>query len=169
MTSQIIGNNKVALYLEEKDLAERGLDQPSCEGDELKTLVLEMLGSLGIRTDGNMEIEIFNGGASILVFAIVGIDPSVSHLVFDDIELLIQAAGALIEFPLHSKLTYWDRKYWLELKDFGDTAEKTALLLGEFGRHLAPEEYRECVLSEYGVVIEKDNVLRAFQRAFHSD
>lgn len=167
MTSQVIGNNKVALFLEEGDLAERGLCKLSSEGKELKRLVVEALKNSGIQSDGNMEIEIFNGKEGILIFAVVGIMPSIRYMVFDQVEALIEAAGVLLEFPLHSKLTYYEGRYWLEIKDFDETAEKTALQLGEFGRHLSAEEYREYIITEYGTVIEKENALRTFQRYFH--
>ena len=168
MTSQVIGKNKVALFLEEEELAERGLCKTSSEGVELKRLVIEALKESGIATSGNMEIEIFNGKEGILVFAVVGILPSIRYMVFDDIDTFIEAAGVLLELPLHSKLTYCDRKYWLELKDFDGTTEKAAIQLSEFGQCLDADQYKEFVLNEYGTVIEEDNALQTFQRFFHT-
>ncbi len=166
MTSQIIGNNKVALFLQEEELAEHGLCKHSSEGKEMKRLVVEALKDLGVQLDGNMEIEIFSGKEGILVFAVVGIIPTVRYMVFDNIESVIMAAGALSEMPMHSKLTYCDSKYWLEMRDFSDAAEKAALQLGEFGSHLKSEDYKEGVLEEYGKVVEEDNVFTIFRNVF---
>lgn len=167
MTSQIIGNNKVALFLQEKELAEHGLCKLSSEGREMKRFVVEVLKDLGVRSDGNMEIEIFSGKEGILVFAEVGLEPSVRYMVFDTLECFIEAVGVLNTFPIRSKLTYYDSRYWLAISDFDDTAEKAAMQLGEFGRHIRPDEYRDCFLDEHGEVIERDNALRRFRETFY--
>jgi len=167
VTSQIIGNNRVALFFQEEELAEHGLCSLSAECKEMKRFVVEALKGLGVPSDGNMEIEIFNGKEGMLVFAVVGIVPTIRYMVFDNLESFISATGVLKDTPVHSKLTYFDGMYWLEMRDFGDAAEKAALLLGEFGRRLEAEDFREGVLEEYGEVIEDDNVLGVFRNAFY--
>lgn len=168
LTSQIIGNNKLTLFLSNDELEDLGLCKKSAQGVEMKKVVVEAMRTLGVEYCGDMEIEMFNGKQGVLIFAMVGLVSVVRHIVFDDLENLIEAVGTLNELPLKSKLTYcWD-KYWLEIRDFNEIAERVSLLLGEYGQHVSPEDYHEGVLEEYGTVIEEDDAIMKFRLAFHN-
>ncbi|MGI6577711.1 MAG: hypothetical protein ACOX1Q_06690 [Eubacteriales bacterium] len=106
MTSQIIGNNTLALFLPHDEMEDLGLCRISAEGREMKKLVVDTMRNLGVESEGDMEIEIFNGKQGILIFAVVGLVPMVRYMVFNDLENLIEAVGTLNELPLKSKLTY---------------------------------------------------------------
>jgi hypothetical protein len=168
VTSQIIGNNALALFLPHDEMEDLGLCRISAEGREMKKLVVDTMRNLGVESEGDMEIEIFNGKQGILIFAVVGLVPMVRYMVFNDLENLIEAVGTLNELPLKSKLTYCQGKYWLELKDFDETVEKVALQLGEYGQHIAADDFHEGVMEEYGTVIEENNAIAKFRYAFHN-
>ena len=168
MTSQIIGNNRLALFLPNEELEDLGLCKKSAQGSEMKKVVVDAMRRLGVECSGDMEIEMFNGKQGILVFAFVGLVSVVRIMAFDDLEDLIAAAGALNELPLKSKVTYCRGKYWLEIKDHNDIADRIALILSEYGRYADADEFLEGILEEYGTVIAENNAIAEFRSAFHN-
>ena len=60
MTSQIIGNNRLALFLPNEELEDLGLCKKSAQGSEMKKVVVDAMRRLGVEYR-DMEIEMFNG------------------------------------------------------------------------------------------------------------
>lgn len=156
------------LFLQHDELHELGLYQKVTEIREMKHLVVDTLSNLGFESDGDMEIEVFNGKQGVLVFAEVDLEPAVRYLRFGDLENLIDAVGATSIIQIRSKLTYCMGEYWLELRGAKDVIDKATLQLGEYGQCVNTCDYNEGVLEEYGTLIKEGNAIETIRNSFYS-
>lgn len=168
MTSQIIGNNMLVLFLQLDELHELGLYQQPTEVREMKKLVVDTLSNLGFESDGDMEIEVFSGKQGVLVFAEAALKAVVRYMRFSDIEELIDAVGAMKTLEIRSKLTYCMGNYWLEFRGAKEEIEQATLQLSEYGHCVDTCEYNEGVLEEYGTLIEENSAIETIRNAFYS-
>jgi hypothetical protein len=156
MTSQLIGSNRLAIYIEEEELKQHGILSGTSCNEQIKPLVESIFRSSGINARGDMEIEVYDSRAGLMVFAWVGELFSHEQLVFSTLDDLLDAADSLAQPVYRSDLIFYDGRYYLEICDFICSIKNSSMRLSEFGfKSHVPKE----LLSEYGTHIAKGDAI----------
>ena len=162
MTIQAIGSTGIAIYIDEHDLEAVGAKAQELDLDSARPIVSTALIEAGLSTDGVMEIEAFQNGDSVLIFArILASEPLFFR--FDDFEELLTAVKSLPPVPTDSTLTYLNGSYYLTIAKDEHAA---ASVLEEFcGRLELPASFM-LHLREHGSVICAHNALGTLRQYF---
>jgi len=162
MTIQTIGQTGIAILIDETDLRAAGTRAGNLTLEKARPIVSTALIEAGVRTDGIMEIEAFQNGESVLIFARV-LETEPQFFSFPDLEALLRAVLILPAAESDSSLTYLDGEYVLTLSRGGAAA---GAVLTEFGepRDL-PARYL-AHLREHGKVLLPHDAVARLQETF---
>lgn len=167
MESQLIGKNKIALVIKKDELASRGIETEQVQSGVYVRLVEETLRKTGLPPLSRVEIELYDGPHTIMIFAEFDTEKRACIFTFVDIEILIQAVGQVNPSGITSSLTYHKGEYWLEVKGDSSKMDGAICRLIEFGQlHDRTEDLENDLLYD-GKLLIKDKALEIFQQAFH--
>lgn len=166
MNSQRIGDNQVALLIRKEELERRGIQPDSASLTDILPLVEEALLDSGLVHSDHLCVEWFDGPDQLLVFVEADTCSCAKILVFDQLEHLIEAAGAIPDSSVCTTLTYYNEKYWLELTGSCDQVERLCVRLSEFAIEQQADDALRLQLAEYGKLIQRLDALAVLRRAF---
>ncbi len=158
MTVHNVGSRNVALYIEENEMEAMGLSEQSLSRDRARALAMSAFDRLGLKVDGEMEIEAFTGSGGVMVFAAVYPRQNLEPLFFSfpGLEPLLDALRVAPELPSDASVFRLEEDYILFLRLAPCDFMRLALVFSEYARRLfRPAEYA-LFLAEHGRLIADD-------------